>query len=411
MFSAIWQIWIEMAPWLLLGTLAASLVHVLLPTGFVSRHLSGRLGVLKAVLVGIPLPLCSCAVIPAGLGLKKSGASDGAAVGFLISTPQTGIDSILVSGSLLGWPFAFLKVGVALVTGWAGGIAVGTKEKSATPLAPTPLIVIEPTPNQKPLAQPNRWTAFHQHFFMLIQSLWGWLVIGVLISAAISHWVPEDTISSLPGFTGWPSLLLVLLIAIPMYVCATASVPIAAALVGSGLPAGAALVFLMAGPATNLATIGAVYKTLGQRSLIVYLTSIIVGSVSAGAIFNQVIPTAVVSGHTHLMAPTWWEIATAIALCGLVIWFAFIDVKSVWERFRPASEAPGRRFAIEGMTCNGCAAKLRSSLLADPAINEASVSFATASATIMGEATDEQVRQVTTQAGFSVLTTSPNSQM
>lgn len=401
MFSAIWQIWIEMAPWLLLGALAASLVHVFLPTGFVSRHLSGRLGVLKAVLVGIPLPLCSCAVIPAGLGLKKSGASDGAAVGFLISTPQTGIDSVLVSGSLLGWPFAILKVIVALLTGWVGGLVVGTTEKSGTLLN-----VVQPEPKSIMAPHRNRWTAFHQHFFMLIQSLWGWLVIGVLISAAISHWVPEDTIASLPGFTGWPSLLLVLLIAIPLYVCATASVPIAAALVGSGLPAGAALVFLMAGPATNLATIGAVYKTLGRRPLTIYLTSIIVGSILAGALFNQVIPTAVVSSHMHSHAPTWWETSTAIVLCGMVIWFAFIDVKSFWERFQPAAETPGRRFAIEGMTCNGCAAKLKSSLLSDSQIIEARVSFATASATIEGEATDDRIKQLTTQAGFSVAKTS-----
>lgn len=405
MFSAIWQIWIQIAPWLLLGALAASLIHVFLPSNFVSRHLSGRLGVLKAVLIGIPLPLCSCAVIPAGLGLKKSGASDGAAVGFLISTPQTGIDSILVSGSLLGWPFAILKVGVALVTGWVGGVVVGPTD------TPPPLLnVVQPELKQVTPVRPKHWTAFHQHFFMLIQSLWGWLVIGVLISAAISHWVPDDTISSLPGFTGWPSLLLVLLIAIPLYVCATASVPIAAALVGSGLPAGAALVFLMAGPATNLATIGAVYKTLGRRSLIVYLTSIIVGSVSAGAIFNEAIPTVVTSTHVHSYAPTWWETAAAIVLCGLVIWFAFIDVKSIWERFQPASETPGRNFFIEGMTCNGCAAKLKSLLLADPQINEARVSFATASATIVGEATDDHVRQITTQAGFSVSTTSTKPQ-
>lgn len=398
MFLAIWQIWIEMAPWLLLGALAASLVHVFLPTGFVSRHLSGRLGVLKAVLIGIPLPLCSCAVIPAGLGLKKSGASDGAAVGFLISTPQTGIDSILVSGSLLGWPFALLKVAVALVTGWVGGIVVGSSDKPASPLN-----VVQPQAHPTAESQPNRWTAFHQHFFMLIQSLWGWLVIGVLISAVISHWVPENTISSLPGFTGWPSLFLVLLIAIPLYVCATASVPIAAALVGSGLSPGAALVFLMAGPATNLATIGAVYKTLGRRPLIVYLTSIMVGSVLAGALFNQVIPVAVISGHMHSHATTWWETVAAIILSVLVTWFAFTDGKSFLERFQPASETFGRRFVIEGMTCNGCASKLKSSLLADTNITEARVSFANASATVVGEATDARVLEIATQAGFSAI--------
>ena len=111
----------ELAPWLLLGTLIAALLHGLLPQNFVQRHLQGKGGVAKAVLLGVPLPLCSCGVIPAGLGLKKDGASDGASVGFLISTPQTGVDSILVSASFLGWPFALFKVVSATVTGIVGG--------------------------------------------------------------------------------------------------------------------------------------------------------------------------------------------------------------------------------------------------------------------------------------------------
>lgn len=399
MLSEIWTIWLEMAPWLLLGAIAASLVHVFLPTGFVSRHLSGRLGVLKAVLIGIPLPLCSCAVIPAGLGLKKSGASDGAAVGFLISTPQTGIDSILVSGSLLGWPFALLKVVVALVTGWIGGIAVGSPAKPS----PSLLNIVDTAAAPVTVPVQNRWTAFHQHFVMLIQSLWGWLVIGVLISAAISFWVPENTISTLPGFSGWPSLFLVLLIAIPLYVCATASVPIAAALVGSGLSPGAALVFLMAGPATNLATIGAVYKTLGRRPLIIYLASIIIGSVLAGAFFNQVIPDASTSGHlhTHSHSTAWWQIASSVVLAAMVAWFAVSDFRTFLERFRPPSELNGRRFDIQGMTCNGCAAKLKSCLLADADVTTATVSFGQSSAVVSGDASDERILAIATQAGFS----------
>ena len=121
MIDAIWNILLELAPWLLLGAVVAGALHVILPANWMQRHLTGRGGVLKAVLVGIPLPLCSCGVIPVGLGLKRDGASNGAAVGFLISTPQTGVDSILVSASFLGWPFALFKVFAALVTGLIGG--------------------------------------------------------------------------------------------------------------------------------------------------------------------------------------------------------------------------------------------------------------------------------------------------
>jgi len=133
-FSAIWNIWLQLSPWLLLGALTAGVLHVLVPDGWLKKHLSGRGGVLKAVAIGIPLPLCSCGVIPVGLGLRKEGASSGAAVGFLISTPQTGVDSVLVSGTLLGWPFAVLKLMVALVTGLVGGLLAnlggGTQEVS-----------------------------------------------------------------------------------------------------------------------------------------------------------------------------------------------------------------------------------------------------------------------------------------
>lgn len=121
MLHAMWNVLLGLAPWLLLGMAIAGLLHVALPANFVRRQLRGRSGVLRAVALGVPLPLCSCGVIPAGLGLKKDGASNGAVVGFLISTPQTGVDSILVSSSFLGWPFALFKVVSAAVTGLVGG--------------------------------------------------------------------------------------------------------------------------------------------------------------------------------------------------------------------------------------------------------------------------------------------------
>ena len=141
MLEEIWNITLVLAPWLLLGTAIAGILHVLLPPGLIHRQLRGRWGVLKAVVLGVPLPLCSCGVIPAGIGLKKDGASDGAAVGFLISTPQTGVDSILVSASFLGWPFALFKVGSAALTGLVGGaladaVAETSSDRPATSTIP-----------------------------------------------------------------------------------------------------------------------------------------------------------------------------------------------------------------------------------------------------------------------------------
>ena len=122
--EAIWHTTIELAPWLFLGAFISVLLHRFLPPGLLAKTLTGYRGIGKAVLLGVPLPLCSCGVIPAGLGLKKDGASDGSTTAFLISTPQTGVDSILVSAAFLGWPFAIFKVATAAVTGIFGGALV-----------------------------------------------------------------------------------------------------------------------------------------------------------------------------------------------------------------------------------------------------------------------------------------------
>ena len=126
-WQATWGVTLELAPWLLFGTFLSCVMHRFVPTRLIQSHLQGRLGVLKSVIFGIPLPLCSCSVIPTGLGLRKQGSSDGAAVGFLIATPQTGVDSLMVSANFLGWPFAIFKVGAALVTGIVGGLLVKSR--------------------------------------------------------------------------------------------------------------------------------------------------------------------------------------------------------------------------------------------------------------------------------------------
>lgn len=397
MLTAVWDIWLELSPWLLLGAAAAGLMHVLVPASWLQRHLSGRMGVLKAVLIGVPLPLCSCGVIPVGLGLRKSGASDGAAVGFLISTPQTGVDSVLVSASFLGWPFAILKVVTALVTGLIGGTLADNKT--------SPQLVVLANDNDVHVPQSaDRFRGFIDQSLELIRSIWGWLVIGVLISAGITWMVPEQSLSSIPAFTGIWALLITLVISLPLYVCATASVPIAAALVASGLPAGAALVFLMAGPATNIATLGAVYRTLGRRSMLIYLTTIVAGSLLAGLAFNHLIDIDVTQAHSHNHTSDWWRSASAIVLAGLVGWFAVDDARR-WFRKRMttvSSKVPSVTVAVSGMTCNGCAASLERALQSRSDVDSADVSFDQATAVVYGTASVEQIGETVTDAGFQM---------
>ncbi|MEQ9411628.1 MAG: permease [Fuerstiella sp.] len=394
MITAIWNIWLELSPWLLLGAAAGGLLHVLMPAGWLQRHLSGRLGVLKSVLLGIPLPLCSCGVIPVGLGLRSSGASRGAVVGFLISTPQTGVDSILVSGSFLGWPFAILKVAVALVTGLVGGMVADTAEpqQQAEPVSAN---------NAEP-PRGGRLRAALTHALELIESIWGWLLIGVLVSAGITWLVPENSLSNVQALTGLSALLITLVISLPLYVCATASVPIAAALVASGLPTGAALVFLMAGPATNVATLGAVYRTLGRRSLLVYLTTIVVGSLIAGLAFNNLLDSSVVTLHDHDHTSGWWGLTSAVGLAIIIGWFALRDLRHHVRRlFRPAQTDTGAMtVSVDGMTCDGCAARLERTLEAHADIDRAQVSFGTGQAVVFGHASADAVHEVVRQAGF-----------
>jgi len=323
---SIWQVLLELAPWLLVGSLVAGLLHVLLPVGFLQRQLSGSLGIFKAVGLGVPLPLCSCAVIPVGLSLKQGGASNGATVAFLISTPQTGVDSVLVSAAFLGWPFALFKVASAAVTGLLGGWWTDLERQSS--------LSVVTAENYPPTEPVNRWAAGIEHSLELLRSIWRWLLLGVVVSAAIEAFVPTGALSGFTGRNDFVAMLVTLVIAMPLYICATASVPIAAALVASGLPVGAALVFLMAGPATNVATIGAVYRTLGRRALAIYLSTVLLGSIACGWLFGFVIDgEATDVNHMHA-APAWWSVASAVVLLAIVSWFALQDVR---RRMSPAA--------------------------------------------------------------------------
>ncbi|MED5371325.1 MAG: copper ion binding protein [Myxococcota bacterium] len=396
---AVWEITAELAPWLLLGAGISALLHGLLPPGFVKRHLSGRAGVLKAVALGVPLPLCSCGVIPAGLGLKKDGASDGAAVGFLISTPQTGVDSTLVAASFLGWPFALFKVAAAAVTGLVGGFL--TDGLSAEQhVQPEPEAGPRPTPKQ-----------MFEHGIEMIQNIWGWLSVGVLASAALTVFVPPDALTGLQAGGGLLAMAAALLVSLPLYVCATASVPIAAALVGAGLPTGAALVFLMAGPATNVATLGAVYRTLGKRPLAIYLGTIVVGSIGFGLLFDGVIPVEALKhgGHEHL-GP--FAQAMGGLLIAMVAWFALQDLRLWWARRQQPelSESTALDLRVSGMTCGGCVRKVEGRLSELEGVDAFTVDLESGRVSVNGSGADLQERVVATiqEAGFGAQVLSPS---
>ncbi|MCB9523459.1 MAG: permease [Myxococcales bacterium] len=386
MLHATWMVLLELAPWLLLGAAVAGLLHILLPPDFLARHLSGRWGVARAVLFGVPLPLCSCGVIPAGLSLKEDGASDGAAVGFLISTPQTGVDSLMVSAGFLGWPFALFKVGAAAATGLVGGWLTDRFGTHAG--APPPPVCAES--NERSVR------ALVTHGLEMIRTIWRWLVFGVLASAALTAWVPTDALS---GLGAW-GVLGVLALSVPLYVCATASVPIAAALVAGGMPTGAALVFLMAGPATNIATIGAIYRGFGGRTLAIYLGTIVVGSAGLGWLFDFVIPAGggALAAHAHGVA--WWASASAGLLVALFAFFAVDDLRGWWRRRAPPA-AQALELPVAGMRCGGCVRKLEGALNALEGVEAAVVEREPDRAIVRGPISEAAVRAAIVEAGFT----------
>lgn len=302
----VWNIWavlLELAPWLLLGCLVAGILHVWIPPGTIRRQLgkTGFGGIFKAALAGVPMPLCSCGVIPAGIGLYKEGASRGASVSFLVATPQTAVDTTFVSYSFLGWPFALFKLVSSFVTGLLAGVITQFWGGPETSPPPAP----EPETPDSPESQPDpSWSAKLAGIWdfginSLLGMIWGWVILGVVVSAALTTFIPPDFFGDSVYTSGFPGLVVALLISLPMYACSTASVPIAAGLVHAGLPPGAALVYLVAGPATNVATIGAIFRVFGGRVIAIYLAVIIVGALLFGYFFDFLVDMTAMRIHDH----------------------------------------------------------------------------------------------------------------
>lgn len=309
----------EMSPYLLFGFFVAGVLSVWISPAQVQRHLGGRgfWPVVKASLFGVPLPLCSCGVIPVTMSLYKHGAGRGAAISFLLSTPQTGVDSIFVTYSLLGPFFAILRPIAAFVTGLIGGGLVnlfdGRKESDAEQ---------ERTCTDDCCAKGNtipKWKRMLRHGFVTLPADIGRAMLGGLVIAAlISAWVPEDFFAThLAAGSGIVAMLIMMAVGIPVYVCATASVPVAAALIAKGLSPGAALVFLMTGPATNAAALATLWGVLGRRAAIVYLLTVAGTALAAGLLVDLFLKGKDVAEMIHAhgwMLPGWFENLCAAAL-------------------------------------------------------------------------------------------------
>lgn len=325
LLSAIWGTLCEMAPYLLFGFLVAGLLSVFISPEIVERHLGGRgmWPVVKASFLGVPLPLCSCGVIPVAASLRRHGASRGATTAFLLSTPQTGVDSILVTYSLLGGVFTILRPVAAFITGLVGGWLVDAagheNDKDAGRSPPCTDACCAPVAEQAH----KLWRALHYGFVTLPRDIGKALMAGLIISGVIAAFVPDDFFAGAFG-TGLIGMLIMMAIGIPLYVCATGSVPVAAALMLKGVSPGAALVFLMTGPATNAATLAIIWNVLGKKTAVIYILTLAVCALAFGLLLDYVIQpagSAVLVHHGgHAMIPGFVNTASGVILLAVLAW-------------------------------------------------------------------------------------------
>ena len=402
-----WQLFLLSAPWLMLGLLIAGLLNVYLPANFLNRHLGkeGLWTTIKAAFIGAPMPLCSCGVIPAAIGLRRAGASKSATTAFLVSTPETGVDSVSVSYVLLGPFMAIIRPIAAVCSAIAAGVLVGKdheihsqhkhqaataddnragccssnsaaevkkepsccssntaaevkKESSCCSSNTSAEVKKEPSccssnasaeikkessgfstedsasiktdrccKSEKPsLSIESRVAKFKRAIRFscnkLLEDTMVWLVIGLFFAALVQTYVPESYLSQ--WGSGIFAMLVVILISIPMYICATASTPIAAGLLLSGVSPGAVLVFMLAGPATNIATLGVVGKELGKRAVFAYLTGVIGMALLFGFLTDYLVDefgfvVAPMMGTEHEVLPHWLSLASGIILAILML--------------------------------------------------------------------------------------------
>jgi len=352
-------LFLESAPWLLIGLVLAGMLKMFVSMSWMTAQLGGHdlKTTIKAALFGAPLPLCSCGVIPAAVGLRRAGASKAATTSFLVSTPETGVDSISVSYVLLGPFMAIVRPIAAVCSAIIAGILVGkdeVKDSQATSIPKTCCSNQQQETNTSGCSSNTKTTSSccgqdhegKQEPSSIISKIRSglvysatellddtalWLLIGLGFAALVQAYLPDGFLAQWGN--GLLAMLVMVIVSIPIYICATASTPIAAGLLLAGVSPGAVLVFMMAGPATNIATLGVVSKELGRRALMGYLTGVLGGALFFGYLvdlavihFNiQVMPQI---GEEHALLPTWATLSAGASLALFIILSLIKQIKS-----------------------------------------------------------------------------------
>ena len=405
--TIIFSIFNEMSCYLLLGFLFAGILHVLVPQNLFSKYLSKNnwTSVLYATLFGIPLPLCSCGVIPTAMALYKEGASRGSVIAFLIATPQTGVDSIIATYSLLGLPFAIIRPVVAFFTSIFAGLSVNAfmnnKEKVFVPSQ-------NKTEDKKLSFIQKIKRVFQYGYVEMMGDIGKMLLFGLIVAGLIVFFVPDNFFTIFKSNT-LLSMLLVLIVAIPMYVCATGSIPIAIALMIKGMSPGTALVLLMAGPAANIASMMVISKVLGKKTFIVYLVTLVISAIWFGLLIDIFLPASwfdvssfatTATEHCH-GALHYFKVACSFILLALLInSILFKKNREVTEIIESNLSKNAIAFKIDGMECNNCKNNVIRVISNLQSVKAVTVNLSDSIAYVEGSPTDEEIKEAVESIGF-----------
>jgi uncharacterized membrane protein YraQ (UPF0718 family)/copper chaperone CopZ len=410
--KSVWFLHMEMSPYLLFGFFIAGVLNLVIPREKIYTHLSGNklISIIKASLFGVPLPLCSCGVIPVAAYLRKEGAGKGSTVSFLSSTPTTGVDSILATYSLLGPLFAIIRPIAAFFAGILSGSLTGILEKKQNIESIKPseensctICNIEESHSHSFLEKIKY--IFQYGFIDLIDDAGKWILIGVIAGGIIGFIIPEDFIEQ---YLGNPLLAypIMLLISIPMYICATGSIPIAAALIIKGMTPGAGLIFLIAGPATNTATLAFVSGKLGKRILFIYLFSIIITSLLFGLIVDHIWKISgedmnLITGGMKML-PIWLKTFSAILLSGLIIRALIKNLLCKFIRKNKEIIDMKGNYKVQDMTCQHCVYAIENALKSIQGIEKINISLNDKLVHLDGEYDENNVITAIQKAGYSI---------
>ena len=395
----------EMSPYILLGFLFAGILHAFVRHDFMANHFAGNgfRQSLKAALLGVPLPLCSCGVLPTAISLRRNGASTAATTAFLIATPQTGVDSIAATYSLLGPAFAVTRPVAAFLSALFGGTLMGKlsrKDNADAKTSPATARTLRPT-----FAGRIRET-LRYGFIDMVASVGKWLIIGLVIAALITVLVPDNFFLH---FAGYPllAMLAVVVIAIPMYVCATGSIPIALSLMLKGLTPGTAFVFLMAGPAVNFASYTLLSRTMGRRNTLIYIAIIASSAIITGCIIDYLLPASWFlprlseqAACCHHGTP-WFSTICSAFLTALLV-YSFIKNRS---HNHSNHTTMTKEYRIDGMACIHCKNRVEKELSALPGVTSVTVDLDKKTASVEGDIAEDTIREKVNALGYDFIGT------